>query len=116
MRAPGLPLALAYARRHLLMCESEVSCTKERLGYFARVAGFALGAVYVEEVQSCPASFEALIHAALLQRPRAILVPSLLHLAVLGAPTTITRHVERLTGAQVIVVTDPAREAPARRA
>ncbi|MEI8408535.1 MULTISPECIES: hypothetical protein [unclassified Kribbella] len=101
-----LPLALAYARTHLLMVESEVHRTKERLVYFARLAGFRLGGVYVEEVQTWPAAFEALIHASLIEKPGAIIVPSLFHLAVLGAPTSIKQHIEHLTGAQVLAATD----------
>ena len=106
MAASELPLALGYARKHLLVVESEVCRTRERLASFAQVAGLRLGGVYVEEVQTWPTAFEELIEAALNEKPRVLLVPSLIHLAVLGAPTRIKSHVERLTGARVLAASD----------
>lgn len=103
MRDDARPLALGYARKHLLMVESEVSRTKEeRLAYFAETAGYRLGEIFIEEVQTWPSAFEALIEAARIEKPSAVILPSLLHFAVLGSPATIKGHFEHLTGAKVV--------------
>ena len=101
------PLILGYARRHLLMTDDELGDTKERLKYFARVKGFVLGTVYVEEVETSPAAFQDLVEAVNRQEVTAVVVPSMLHLAVLSAPATIKDYFERATGARVMVANPP---------
>ncbi|MEV5967785.1 hypothetical protein AB0L70_38825 [Kribbella sp. NPDC051952] len=101
-----MPLALGYMRRHLLVVDSEVHRTKERLGHFAQASGLRLGGVYVEVIETWPAAFEMLLQAALVEKPRALIVPSVIHLAALGAPVSIKQHIERLTGARVLAASD----------
>ncbi len=96
-------LLLGYARVHLLMNAAELGWLKERLAAFAQAEGFALGTVFTEHAHTAPAGFHALIEAVKRYEARAIVVPSLRHLAVLGSPPTLERYVERCTGARVLV-------------
>jgi hypothetical protein len=102
----GLPRALGYLRKHLLMTETEVRYAEERLAYFARVEGFQLDKVYVEEVETWPAAFEALVEAAVSDELSAVLLPSMLHFAVLGPPANIKQHFEHLTRTRVLAVSE----------
>lgn len=104
------PLLLGYLRRHLLMTEEELCYTKERLEHFAQVEGFAMGTVYVEEVDRSPAAFQALIDAVNRYEVTAVVIPSMLHLAVLSAPAAIKDHFERATGARIVVAATPPLE------
>jgi hypothetical protein len=101
------PLILGYLRKHLLMTEEELADTTERLAHFAQIEGFALGTVYVEQVDTAPAAFQALVEAANRDEVTAVVVPSMLHFAVLSAPATIKQRFEHLTGARVVVANLP---------
>ncbi len=82
-------LQFGYLRLHLLMTETELTDTKERLHYFAQCEGYSLGTVFVEQDHTVPAGFEALIAAVKHYDARAVVVPSLQHLAVLGTPPAL---------------------------
>lgn len=97
------PLLLGYVRKHLLMTDDELDDAKERLAHFAQVEGFSLSTVYVEQLETTPAAFEALVEAANRYEITAVVLPSMLHFAVLGAPASIKRHFEQFTGARVLV-------------
>ncbi len=101
------PLLLGYLLRHLLMTEEELYSAKERMEHFAQVEGFAMGTTYVEEIDTSPAAFQALIDAVYHYEVTAVVVPSMLHLAVLSAPATIKDYFERATGARIMVVGSP---------
>lgn len=101
------PPILGYMRKHLLMSEAELADTKERLAYFAAVEGFSLGTVYIEQVETTPAAFQALIEAANRYEVTAVVVPSLRHFAVLGAAASAKDHLEHATGARVLVASSP---------
>jgi hypothetical protein len=101
------PLLLAYLRKHLLMSATELADTKGRLVHFAEVEGFALGDVYIEEVETSPAAFEALIEAVNRYEVTAVVLPSMLHFTLLGPPATIKAHFEHLTGARVMTANSP---------
>lgn len=98
-----LPLLLAYVCKPLLRTEGEFVRTKERLSQFAEQEGFALGEMFVEEETTSPAAFEALIEAASHHEVSAVVVPSMLHLTVLSAPTAMRNKFEHLTGARLLV-------------
>lgn len=98
------PLLLGHLLRHLLMTEEELYCAKERMEHFAQVEGFAMGTTYVEEIDTSPAAFQALIDAIYCYEVTAVVVPSMLHLAVLSAPAGIKDYFERVTGARIMVV------------
>lgn len=101
------PLLLGYIRRHLLMTDTELDDTKERLRFFAEIEGFALGTVYVEHLETSPAACEALVEAVNRHEVAAVVVPSMLHLALLSAPAAIKDRFEHLTGARVLIATAP---------
>jgi hypothetical protein len=103
------PLLLGYLRMHLLMTEGELAEAKERLERFADLEGFTLGTVYVELVETIPAAFEALVEAIKRLEATAVVIPSMLHFAVLSAPAAIKDHFEHVTGARVLVASSPPR-------
>jgi len=90
------------------MSDVEVVDAMERLAYFAVTEGFDLGTVFIEEVHTSPAAFEALIAAVDRYEVTAVVLPSMLHFAVLGAPVSIKTHFEHLTGARVLVANIPS--------
>ncbi len=96
-------LQFGYLRLHLLMTETELTDTKERLHYFAQCEGYSLGTVFVEQDHTVPAGFEALIAAVKHYDARAVVVPSLQHLAVLGTPPALRAYVQSVTGVPVLV-------------
>lgn len=102
------PLTFAYVRAHLLMSETELSDLKKDLAAFARTEGFTLRTIYVEQVESVPAAFQALMEAVRREDVKTVLVPSLHHLAVVGEPLAMKEHLEHHTSAKVLV----ARYAP----
>lgn len=93
-------------RKHLLMFESEANRTRERLEYFANEAGYELAAVFIEEIQTWPAAFERLVHAVARDKVTIVILPSMLHFAVLGSPNNVKEYFEAATGAQVITTLD----------
>lgn len=97
------PLALGYFRVHLLMTAAEVELTKVQLAEFARVEGFALGGVFVEQVDTAPAAFHALVEAVKRHEVGRVVVPSVQDLAVLGVSPLLKSYLERCTGARVLV-------------
>ena len=99
------PLVLGYIRQHLLMTDDELDDVMTGLVSFAAVEGFTMGTVFVEQCESTPAAFEALIQAIGDQQANAVVLPSMLHFAVLGAPLAVKLTFERATGAQVLVAT-----------
>ena len=99
------PLVLGYIRQHLLMTDDELDHVKSGLVRFAAVEGFTLGTVFVEQCESIPAAFEALVQAIGHQQANAVVLPSMLHFAGLGAPLAVKLTFERATGAKVFVVT-----------
>jgi hypothetical protein len=102
------PLLLGYILKHLLMTDDEVEETKERLEHFAAVEGFAMGTIYLEGTATSPAAFEALVEAVNRYEVTAVVIPSLLHFAVLDAAINFKDTFERATGARVMVATAPA--------
>ncbi|MFB6724219.1 hypothetical protein ACFCV3_28840 [Kribbella sp. NPDC056345] len=101
------PLVLGYIRQHLLMTEMELFDAKNRLARLAIAEGFTLGTVFVEKREASPAAFEALVQAIDHDRATAVLLPSMLLFAVLGAPLAVRLTFERATGAQVFVAASP---------
>lgn len=97
------PLVLGYIRQHILMTEDELDSVTARLARFATAEGFTLGTVFIEQVESTPAAFEALVQAIGHLQAKAVVLPSMLHFAVLGAPLAVRLTFERATGAHVLV-------------
>lgn len=102
----GGPVVIGYIRQHLLMTQTEVRYAKEQLAYFADEQSLMLGEVYVEEIETWPAAFEALIEDAMRDDVGGVLLPSMLHFAVLGTSAKVKKHFEYLTGARVYAVAE----------
>ena len=98
------PRAYAYLRAHLLVCTTEVNLTKGRLTRFAATSGLELAATFVEEDPRRPAAFERLFQAVIRDEVEVVLLPSILHLMVLGSPAHIKGYIEAATGARVITI------------
>jgi hypothetical protein len=101
------PLLLGYVRHDLLLTDGQVGRLEREMCRFAQTEGFSMGSTYVEKPGTWPAAFEALIESVKRYDVSAVVLPSLLHFAVLGAPDGIKDIFERATGAQVIVLDPP---------
>ncbi len=71
---------------------------------FAQKESFSMGFTYVEEPGTSPAAFEALFESVKRYEVTAVVLPSLLHLAVLGPSHDIRNSFERATGARVLLL------------
>jgi hypothetical protein len=74
------------------------------MAVFARDENFSMGFVFVDEPAIWPAVFEVLTDAAGRRNATAVVLPSLLHFAVLGAGNDIRGTFERATGARVLLL------------
>lgn len=79
----------------------------KQLATYAAHAGLELAAVFVEEDWQCLSAFERLFQAAIRDQVEVILLPSMLHLTVLGSPRSIKPSFEAVTGARIVTVPDP---------
>jgi len=106
------PLLFGYLRVQLLAAGTTPGAISARFDEFARAEGYSLGCVYVDQAHTAPAGFDALIQAVKQYDARAVAVPTLDHLAVLGQPPALTDFLRRATGARVLVMdpTPPATE------
>jgi hypothetical protein len=100
------PRAYAYLCAHLLVCTSQVNRTKERLTQFAMTSDLELAAIFVEEDTRSPAAFGRLLDAVMRDQVEMVLLPSMLHFAVLASSNHIKDYFEAATGARVVSVGD----------
>ncbi|WP_232828080.1 hypothetical protein [Kribbella monticola] len=101
------PLLLGYVRRDLLVTDGQVGELERQMTKFAQKEGFSMGFTYVEKPGTQPAAFEALFESVKRYEVTAVVLPSLLHFAVLGASHDIRDSFERATGARVLVLDSP---------
>jgi len=99
------PLFLGYVLKHLLMTDSELADIKVQLEQFGAAEGFSMGTIYVEETETTPAAFEALIAAVNRYEVTTVVIPSRLHFAALAVTHNVKDAFERATGARVVVAT-----------
>jgi len=99
------PLLLGYVLKHLLMTDGELADIKDQLEQFAAVEGYAMGTIYVEETETTPAAFEALIAAINRYEVTTVVIPSRLHFAALAMTHDVKDTFERATGARVVIAT-----------
>jgi hypothetical protein len=102
------PLLIGYVQRQLLVTDEQVEGVKRLFATFARVEGYSMGLTYVEHPGGWPEGFEGLIDVILRYQVTAVVLPSLLHFAVLDASVDFRRHFESATGARVLVPPLPA--------
>ena len=98
------PLLLGYIRRDLMVTDGQANELVRQMAMFAKAEGFSMGFTYIEKPGTWPAAFEAMIESVNRDEVTAVVLPSLLHFAVLGAPLNITDMFERATGARVLVL------------
>jgi hypothetical protein len=96
------PIMFGYIRTRLLPNNDAVVATGHRLQAYAHAEGYSLELVFFEQPDTTPSAFEALLHATREHGVRAIVVPDLQHLEVLGAPPALNDFVVRATGAAVL--------------
>ncbi|MFF1820575.1 hypothetical protein ACFVWG_24940 [Kribbella sp. NPDC058245] len=101
------PLLLGYVRRDLLVTDGQVSQLERAMTKFALASGYSMGFTYVEKPGTWPTAFEALVESVNQDDVTAVVLPSILHFMVLGAPHDIKDIFERFTGARVIVLDPP---------
>jgi hypothetical protein len=100
----GQPVVLGYICRELLAGERQIDELELRMSDFAETEGFALGCTYIETMVARPLAFGALVEALSRAEAEAVLLPSLLHLAVLGPQHEIKKMLEWSTGVRVLVL------------
>jgi hypothetical protein len=108
------PLLLGYVRQQLVASDRRMDETIQRLRCIADRQGFILGTVFVEPPDANLVAFGALVEAVERHRALAVVLPNLLHFALLWPPSTIRSQFEHLTGARVLLATECS--APIRRA
>jgi hypothetical protein len=101
------PLLLGYARRDLYVSDQHVELLKADLTKFAAVEGFAMGSTYVENVETAPAAFNALVESLNRYEHTAVVIPDWRHLALVGDPERVKREFERVTGARFMLYDAP---------
>ncbi len=97
------PLLLGYTRRDLYLSNRHVDELKHQLAAFAQLEGFTLGTVYIEEPDTAPAAFDALVTSVNRYEVTAVVIPQLRHLALVGDPEAVKRQFERGTGARLML-------------
>jgi hypothetical protein len=102
-----LTTLLGYVRRDLLVTDGQVNQIERQMAEFAKAEGFSMGFTYVEKPGTWPAAFEALIESVTRNEVTAVVLPSMLHFAVLGAPLNIKEMFERATPNRLAHVLDP---------
>ncbi|WBQ04348.1 hypothetical protein [Kribbella sp. CA-293567] len=101
------PLLVGYIRRELLVVDAQVALAQRQMALYAAVSGFSMSYIYIEEAGTWPAAFDALVEAVIRLGITAVMLPSLLHFAVLGPPCDIKGSFERATGARVLLLASP---------
>ena len=107
MTAGSPAVVPAYLRAHMLMTEDEVAKTTAELQRCAEKHGYMLGSVFVEQLGELSAAFTAVMQVINDERPAALVVPSVLHLAPLGLPPQLVHHLEIVTGVRMLVANGP---------
>lgn len=97
------PVALGYLRMHLLTTAADAELAKAQLVELARAEGCVLRGVFIEQIGTEPAAFDALVDAVKRHDVGLVVVPSLQDLAVLGVPPLLKSYLERCTGVRVLV-------------
>jgi len=100
------PLLFGYMRVQRLAPGTTPGAISARFQAYAHAEGYALAGVFLDQAHTAPAAFDALIEAVKQYDARAVAVPTLDHLAVLGKQPELSTFLQRATGAQVLVM-DP---------
>jgi hypothetical protein len=96
------PLVLGYVRHELAGSAGELETVEHHLSRYAARNGYHLGRVFIEPAANSLSAFEGLVAAVERYGATAVVVPTMLHLAMLRPPAAIKTHFEYLTGARVL--------------
>jgi hypothetical protein len=95
---------IGYICKGLLVSDREVDEMELAMMEFAAARGFLLVNTYVEQPLGRPDAFGALVNSLHDSGADAVLLPGLLHFAVLGPGQDIKKLFERATGVRVLVL------------
>lgn len=98
------PVLLGYICRGLLTSDAEVDDAELAMVDFAHANGFLLAHTYVEEAAGTPVALGALVDVLSTSGGDAVVLPGLMHLAILGPRHDMKMLFERATGVQVLVM------------
>ncbi|MFD7161109.1 hypothetical protein ACFV9C_41450 [Kribbella sp. NPDC059898] len=97
------PLLLGYARRDLYLSSRHVQRVKQEFADLAKLEGHTMGTVYVEDPDTSPAAFDALVESVNRYEITTVLLPEWRHLALVGDPMVVKQRFERATGARFLL-------------
>ncbi|WP_344238026.1 hypothetical protein [Kribbella hippodromi] len=97
------PLLLGYLRRDLYLSDRQLGETRIELGAFAALEGFTLGTIYIEDAETAPAAYEALVASVNRYEVTAVVAPDLRQFGLIGEPAAVKRRFERDTGARIML-------------
>jgi hypothetical protein len=101
------PVLVGYIRREFVASDERALELECQMSLFAYTEGFSMGFTYVEESGTQLSAFEALVESVVRHQITAVVLPSILHFAVLGLPHDIKDMFERATGARVLLLNVP---------
>jgi hypothetical protein len=99
---------LGYIRRELISAEADLQEVESQMALFARTEGFSMGIIYIDEPKTWPAVFESLMQSASGDEVAAVVLPSLLHFAVLVPTHDVKDTFERATSTRVLLLNSPS--------
>ncbi|MGC4944120.1 hypothetical protein ACLQ2O_39590 [Kribbella sp. DT2] len=88
------------------MTDGELADLEDQLEEFAKVEDFSMGTIYIEETNTTPAAFEALIEAVNRYDVTTVVIPSRLHFDALAVAHDVRNTFERATGARVVIASN----------
>ena len=98
--------AFGYMRLASDISEQSARRLRDQLAASAEREGYLLGEVFIERDADGTSAFAALIDALVQSKTPVVLVPSMYHFAHLpGLRTAMKDHLERETGARVVIIT-----------
>lgn len=101
--------ALGYMRLAPDTSEQAARRLRAELAAGAEREGYTLGEVFIERDAGGSSAFAALIDALTQSKTPVVLVPGMCHFAHLpGLRTAMRNHLERETGARVVIITETA--------
>jgi len=104
----GRGLLHCYFREHFLMTAREKADVIAKLVTFAHCAGFQLGKIFMERIDSVPTAYQSLVETAAASEVSAVLLPSLEHLAGIGDPDAVACQLRSSAQVEVLVLCEPS--------
>jgi hypothetical protein len=99
-------MALGYMRVIASSAPPELDRLRQQMASFAADRGLELGKIFVESSDAANSAFAALMDAISATGAAAVVVPSMHYLANFeGVGVAMKQHIERETGASVLLVT-----------